>query len=66
MTNFLLTLIVVLIAGNQAYRVLIELNEHPHRGPGVVGWFFTSLLLLIIASGISYGLLLIFNKYLTF
>ena len=68
MTNFLLTLIVVLIAGNQAWRMLSRNNEHPGEMDGIfwAGYVIALILILIFASGIAYGLLLIFNKNLPF
>ena len=68
MTNFLLTLIVVLVADNQAWRMLSRDNEHPSDMHVIfwVAYFIALILILIFASGISYGLLLIFNKNLPF
>ena len=68
MTNFLLTLIVVLIAGNQAWRMLTRYDEQPGEMDNHFwgSYFFAFILILIFASGISYGLLRIFNKYLPF
>jgi len=37
MTNFLLTLIVVLVADNQAWRMLSRNNEHPSDMGGIFG-----------------------------
>jgi hypothetical protein len=65
MTNFLLTLIVVLIVGNQSWRLIKRKDERPNDMDGelFVAYIIAFVLILVLASVVSFGLLM-FKDYL--
>ena len=63
MTNFLLIVIIVLIVGNQAWRLIKKKDERPNDMDGelFVAYAIAFILILLIASAVSFGLLVFIN-----
>ena len=63
MTNFLLIVIIVLIVGNQAWRLIKKKDERPNDMDGelFVAYAIAFILILLIASALSFGLLVFIN-----